>query len=240
MATAVSNYQADLEIDTLVSEEVESTAMVLAGTVAIEKITDTASFRRVTAAGIDAASNIKNIEALFEPICQQRYTRWKKATSTRAEKLAPFEVVKSRASLLVGSYNHEQERLRRAEEARIQEQLRVEAEAEAKRQSDENAIQDAIELEAQGDKKGAEAVLNNPAPVAVHVPAVVLPTQVPKAEGVSGSKIWRFRITNEAEIPREYLMVDEKKLGQIVRALKDKTNIAGIEAYPENGARFRA
>lgn len=182
----------------------------------------------------------KEVEAFFKPMKEAAAKAHKEICTKENSVRKPLEEAKRYLSGQIGNFDQEAERERRAEEARIQEQLRLDAEADAKRRADEQAIADAIELEAQGDKQGAEAVLNNPAPVAVHVPAVVLPTQVPKAEGVSGSKVWKYRVTDEAAIPREYLMVDEKKLGQIVRALKDKTSIPGIEAYSVNGARFTA
>jgi hypothetical protein len=182
----------------------------------------------------------KEVEAFFKPMKEAAAKAHKEICTKENSVRKPLEEAKRYLSGQIGNFDQEAERERRAEEARIQEQLRVEAEADAKRRADEQALLDAIELEAQGDKTGAEAVLNNPVPVAVHVPAVVLPTQVPKAEGVSGSKVWKYRVTNEALVPREFLLIDEKKLGQIVRALKDKTSIPGIEAYPVNGARFTA
>jgi hypothetical protein len=39
-------------------------------------------------------------------------------------------------------------------------------------------------------------------------------------------------------IPREYLIPDEKVIGQIGRALKEKAKIAGVEFFAEGGARF--
>jgi hypothetical protein len=182
----------------------------------------------------------KEVEAFFKPMKEAAAKAHKEICTKENSVRKPLEEAKRYLSGQIGNFDQEAERERRAEEARIQEQLRLEAEADAKRRADEQALLDAIELEAQGDKTGAEAVLNNPVPLPVHVPAVVLPTQVPKAERVSGSKVWKYRVTDEMQIPREYLMVDEKKLGQIVRALKDKTSIPGIEAYSENGARFRA
>ena len=154
--------------------------------------------------------------------------------------LQPLEDAKRYLSTQIGGFDALAEKARRAEEARLQEEARKHAQAEADRLSQEQAIADAVELEAAGDTKGAEAVLANPAPVAVYVPPVIIPRAVPKAEGVSSSQVWKFRITNVDLIPREYMVPDEKAIGQIARALKNKTNIPGVEVYPEGGARFRA
>jgi hypothetical protein len=45
---------------------------------------------------------------------------------------------------------------------------------------------------------------------------------------------WKFRVTNEKLIPREYLKADEIKIGGVVRALKGSTNIPGVEVYNES------
>lgn len=257
MATAIMRNEMDEEVSALVPEETESTALVLREVVAIQKITDSATYVRVVAAGTDAASNMKSIESVFKPICEQRHARWRRATELRAEKLKPFEEIKKKASELIGAYERDQERTRRAEEERLQAEQQKLAEAEAKRKADEQAIADAEVLAAEGDHKGAEAVLNNPVPVPVYVPPVILQKSVPKVAGKSSVTTWEWRVRKSAncnapdphetekcsvclaEVPREYLILDTKMIGQLVRAMKEKTAIPGIEPYPSSGARFR-
>lgn len=274
MATAtLPTSELDDEIQTLIPSETESTAIVLQGVVSMERIADSAAYVRIVSAGTDAATNIKSIKALFEPICAARFSRHKRATQLMAEKLKPFEEVKRRASQLIGAYDQEQERLRRAEETRLQREAEAESlrvaeeqrklgEAEALRLSQERAIADALELEASGDHKGAEAVLNHPTPVPVYVPPVYVPPvvvqkTVPKVAGKSSVTNWEWRVRQSQkchapaahkpeecsvcleEVPRQYLILDTKTVGQLVRAMKDKTAIAGIEVYPASGARFK-
>ena len=149
-----------------------------------------------------------------------------------------------------------------ARAAREQEEQRRLAEAEAARISIDQALADAIELEAFGDHAGAEAVLNNPVPVEVYVPpvyaaAVILEKSVPKVKGKSSVTEWTFRVKVSPkchapashnpeecsicleEVPREYLVLNSKMVGQLVRAMKDKTAIAGIVVAPVAAARFK-
>lgn len=154
--------------------------------------------------------------------------------------IEPLEGAKKYLSSQIGAFDQRIENERREEEARLREKLRIEAEAEAKKQSEEQALTDAIALEAEGDSQGAAAVLNNPVPVNVYVPPVILPSVVPQTKGVVSTKNYKFRITNADLIPREYMVPDEKAIGQIVRALRDKTKIPGIEVYPDHGASFRS
>ena len=85
-------------------------------------------------------------------------------------------------------------------------------------------------LEGAGLKLMAEQVLETPS----FVPPVVLPG-APKLAGSSERTYWKFQITDEAALPREYLMPDEKKIGQVVRAMKEKAvgHIPGVYAYPD-------
>jgi hypothetical protein len=71
------------------------------------------------------------------------------------------------------------------------------------------------------------------------VEPVILPETTPKVEGISGRQVWKFRIINPALIPREYLIPDERKIGQIVRAMKGETRIPGVEAYAEESVAVR-
>ncbi len=65
------------------------------------------------------------------------------------------------------------------------------------------------------------------------LPAPVIPTKVEKVTGVKTKTLWRFRIKDEKKIPREYLIPNEKMLGQLAEATKGSLEIPGVEFYPE-------
>jgi hypothetical protein len=68
----------------------------------------------------------------------------------------------------------------------------------------------------------------------VYAPPVIVPKTVPKLNGGPVYRtITKFRIINEALIPRQYMMPDLVKIGGVVRALKNQTNVPGIEVYEE-------
>lgn len=185
------------------------------------------------------ASLLERIDAGYDSLISMAHKLHKAILGKKAGYAEDAQFALGVLKSKMGSYNAEQERIRRAEEARLQEAARVHAEAEAKRLADEQAIHDAIELEAAGDTKSAEAVLNNPVPQPVYVPPVILAKSVPQAAGISSRKTWTFRITDINLVPREYLIVDEKAVGQVVRALKDKARIPGIETYPVDSVAIR-
>lgn len=121
----------------------------------------------------------------------------------------------------IKQWNDEAERIRKEKENK----LRLEA---LKKEEDER-LNTAEQLDKEGLKEEAEAVLENPAPI-------VMPTvekTTPKADMRLYRKVWKYRIISEKDIPREYLKVDEQKIGGVVRALKSKCSIPGIQPYEE-------
>ncbi len=72
-----------------------------------------------------------------------------------------------------------------------------------------------------------------PAIPVVPVEPVVVPSNLPKVEGISFRKDWKWEVTDVSQIPRNYMMVNEVAINGVARAMKDKTNIPGIRVYPE-------
>jgi len=77
-----------------------------------------------------------------------------------------------------------------------------------------------------------------PAPQVPVIPVgpVVVPSPVPKVEGLSFRTDWKWGGTDVSQVPREYMMLNEVAINGVVRAMKDKTNIPGIRVYPEQVA----
>lgn len=57
--------------------------------------------------------------------------------------------------------------------------------------------------------------------------------EAPKTDGVSSRKVWKYVVEDEALIPDEYWVIDEKKLGEQVRKEKDKCQIPGIRVFSQ-------
>lgn len=133
------------------------------------------------------------------------------------EKLARAEAGIKRAML---TYSEAEEKKRREAQARAEEAARKERER----------------LEAQAAKAAAAGKVEKAAILEQAAAATVAPIAVPepaKVAGVSMREVWKFEVVDPAAVPREFLVVDEKKIGAIVKALKGDTNIAGIRVYVE-------
>jgi hypothetical protein len=162
----------------------------------------------------------KMVEEKLTPLVKAAYDSWKKQVAFKKEHDDPLDQAEAAVKYKMNCYLQEQERQRRLEEQRRQ--------AEADKKAQEQAEQDALLLEATGDEEAAEAVRAEP----VAAPVVVI-APVEKPKGIATQSIWRFKIVDANAVPREYLAIDEKKLGAVVRAMKAACNIPGVECFEE-------
>jgi len=102
--------------------------------------------------------------------------------------------------------------LKRIEEER--EKLRLQAAENQKR------VEEATDM-AIDEAAKAEAAMT---------PAPVVP-EAPKTEGLSMRDNWCFEVVDPMIVPRSYLMIDEAKLGKVVRALKGQISIPGVRIF---------
>jgi hypothetical protein len=167
----------------------------------------------------------KNIEEYFRPLKAAAHAAWKQICNRENEEIEKLTPALKHLDMQMTAYNIEQEKIRKAEEERLR--------REAEKAEQEARLQAAIEAEKAGQKEEAEAILEEP----VFVPPPIVDKTVPKQAGLAMTTNWEAKIIDEHLIPRQYLMPDMVKINQVVRALKDKTNIPGIMAIPRNSMR---
>ncbi len=163
---------------------------------------------------------LKELESTFGPIKKKAHETWKEIVAQEKRHEEPLLAAERVIKQKIGAYTVEQERKRREEEARLL--------IEAKKREEETLLSLAIEAEKQGQKQEAEAILETP----TFVPPPIVPA-TPKITGVSTRIAWKFRITDPNAVPRQYLVPDEKAIAGVVRSLGERTNIPGVQVYPE-------
>lgn len=153
----------------------------------------------------------KRIELFFEPTINNfKKTKAKAEEGRKAEVnkmndyLAPVEAAIKIVRQKCKEFENE------AEKKRLEEQTRLDKEAEEK---------------ADVKKEWGE---ENP-----KVEAEKAETSIAKTSGLGIRRTWKWRIIDAAKIPRKYLRVDEVMINKEVRENKDKTQIEGIEVYYE-------
>lgn len=177
------------------------------------KVTDQPSFE-------DAVGQLKLVKAYLDEVDTITGPVVKAALNAHRAAVAQRDGLKAHAieaerilKKAIGVYEAEQRR--KAEAARREtERLQWEAEAAAR-------------------AKAAETHM----PVEAVVVFTPPPPPIPKAVGVAFTDVWKFEVTDPLAVPNEYKVVDEKRIGQVVRALKGQTVIPGVRVYCERGVR---
>ncbi len=162
---------------------------------------------------------LKNkIEADFSESKATTYKAWKAVVAQEKGHLDGIDAARRIDKTKMVEWQEVEER-----ERKVAEDM---ARAEAKKKADDAALALAQEAQAAGEHEQAEAIINTP----VEVPVIVIPKDLPKTATTIQTR-WDYRVTDLALVPREFLMLDTVKIGQVVRAMKGDTNIAGIEAF---------
>lgn len=120
-------------------------------------------------------------------------------------------------------------------------ETRVKQEAEAERrrlqaEADERARRDKAALEkiAAAAKKPETQERYREQAAAVIAPVIAVEAPAPKVAGISTRQVWHARVVDPLKVPREFLMIDEKKLEQYARAMKEGAAVPGVEFYFES------
>lgn len=169
-----------------------------------------------------------NIAATFDEPIKAAHMAHKSMLEAKKKHEAPLSMAEVVVKGKMSRWTTEQERIRREQEAQLREQ--------ARREEEDRRLREAEELERQGEAEAAQELVSAP----VATPTVVIPKSVPKVEGISTRRTWKFRIVNESIIPRDYLMPDEKKIGGVARSMGEAARIPGVEVYAEDTISGRA
>lgn len=190
-----------------VVNDVESKALTIVDQAKAVQVTDAESYTAAGSMWKTIGEMIAEVKGTFDPICEAANKAHKAATAKRASFLDPLQAAQKQVKQLMSKYDEEQERIRRAEEARLAEIARQEEEKrrqeelaalEADRKAEEERLlQAALEAEAGGDKAQAEELMQvaqerteeaaqaaaeiQAAPV--YVAPVVVPKATPKLQG---------------------------------------------------------
>ena len=168
----------------------------------------------------------KMIKDLLDPMVKAAYEAYKKIGDRRKEVEAPLDEAERHLKNQMEEYVDEKERECREAERKAR------AEADAKMREAEKAAEEGRHTEADIALQEAAQMEDAPPPVIA----------APTVAGAHTTKRWAYEITDPAQIPREYLMVDEGKIRAIARTTKntDKPQaIQGVKFYLKTGIAVR-
>ena len=189
----------------------------------------------------DSAADLKIIKATAKELSETRMSITRPLEESKKRIIALFKkpldvLVKAESSVKTAmvTWQSEQERIRRVEEARLieiqrkeTEKLRIKAEREVAR---------AESLKTDKAKAAALTKARELFSQAEEVTAIAprVESSVQKVAGISTMAVWKFEIEDLDSLPREYMIPDEVYIGKIVKASKGKKAIPGVRIYSKN------
>lgn len=173
-----------------------------------------------------ANAAVKDIEERRVSITGPMNESLKRVNAEAKESSAPWNAILTRVKAAVSTFRQKQQ-----EQAR----LAQEAADKAARQERERLERQAQKAHDKGDVEKASGLA---AQAASTVP-VTLPKPA-KVEGVTTVEGWGYEITNEQEIPRQYLMPNETMIGSMVRSTKGKVPIPGVRIFRKDSVRVKS
>ena len=169
----------------------------------------------------------KKIKLYWEEDVSSALKLHRSLVAKRDAMLIPVGEQKNTLRLGMKSFEDEQERIRRAKQARLEE--------EARKAAEEAALAQAVALEQNGHKAAAEAVIAVP----VVAPAVYVPKTTPTGFGNATRRVWGAEVTDlmalvkavsSGQVPIQAIEANSVFLNQQARALKAALQYPGVRA----------
>lgn len=185
----------------------------------------------------------KAVKAYNKPIKSTTKKAHTMACDQEKKMLVPVTEGKPHLNQILGAWDdevRERERQARAAEA----ELVFKEQQERKKEEEAKALESARCLEAMGDTNASEKTLSHAADkIAANEEQAKAEAQalmnkkseIPKTSGVSIRTNWKHEVEDANEVPREWLIPDEKAIGAYVRKHKEKAKIPGVKTWPVRG-----
>lgn len=203
-----------------------STALVRAKSLIVQSST---SYQEAMSFGNEINRRIVQIKEFSAIDKDAAYKTWKDFCEKEKKALTPFLAAKDLIDSVCSAW-------RRAEKERAEKEV-AEARAKAMKAAEEERLRVAEQMEKASKPEQALKILEAPI---VPKPIIIPAAAIPIVHGTFYRENWKARIVDESLIPREFLIPDEKKINQIVKAMKSATRIPGVEAYCEEVTARRA
>lgn len=110
------------------TNEVEGRALSIVDQAKAVKVTDAETYTAAGALWNQLGDMIKEVKETFDPICKKAYEAHQEATKKRASFLDPLTAAQKSVKGLMAAWDAEQERIRKAEEARLEAERKAEEE----------------------------------------------------------------------------------------------------------------
>jgi len=171
----------------------------------------------------DIKSALKRVEDFFKPMKKSADETKRKILDAERKLTVPLNEAEQLAKQAMLAYQRAEDAKRLAEQRKLQ----AEADERARRE------REALAKKAAAAKKPETRERYQEAAAAVVAPVVSVASQTPAVTGLTTRKVWKARVVDAAKVPRDFLAVDERKLDQYAKAMRDAASVPGVEFYQE-------
>jgi hypothetical protein len=161
----------------------------------------------------------KIVKDHFEDDKKRTYAEYKQVLADIKLYLDPLENTEKIGKNKMSKYFNDQEKKRIEEERRLQ--------AIEDKKVEEEKLKEAI-------NKNDEKILDEP----IISPTIKVENKI-KTEGISYVTTYGFEIVDASKVPDRFKIIDEKMIGQVVRANKGKVSIPGVKVIEKKMPRVR-
>ena len=216
-----------MEIAVIDREKTQKDAQSIVDHAKTFEIINAEDYLRSGSLAVAITDMIRNIKETHRPVIDHWSKKHKEAIAEMNADLLPLEGVKVIMESKRIDYRRKEEEIRAKEQIRLQE--------EAKKRAEDLALLEAEQADLSGQRDAADRIIDTPITAA----PVFLPSAAPKTQGQVIRKYPSFRIVDANLIPRQYLIPDEQAIGKVVKALKERHSIPGIEMFWGESESFR-
>lgn len=161
---------------------------------------------------------------VLDPICDAANKAHKAATALRNRILDPLVAGERKAKAAAKTWAQEQERIRQAEQRRLQAEAEEAARKERERLEKQAAKLKTPELREERLEQAAQVV----------APVVTVAPVVDKVAGVSSRKTWKARVVDVDKVPRSFMVVNDTALQAFARSTKGSIPVDGVQFLEES------
>jgi hypothetical protein len=180
-------------------------------------ITNNDDYAAVDAFCVQLKALEKEVDAAYDEHIKAAFDAHKSLVAKKKKYAEPITTARTIAKQKLIDWEVKMEAVRREQEAAQR--------AAAQKAAEDEALAKAARAAEFGDDKTADAIISEPIAAA----PVVVEKLTPKAQTVTRT-VWTYEVTDPALVPREYLMLDDSKIGGVIRATKGSVQIPGIRA----------
>ena len=171
----------------------------------------------------------KEVVLWFADMKEKAYASHRTICKKEKYLLDKAALFKGQSNRLIMDWEQGQERIRKAEELRLQEK--------ARKLEEEARLEEAGQAETEGKMEEAQAIISEP----VDVPHVVVPKTTQKVIGMASVENWHYELIDAKKLKPDFLLANDLAIGSLVRSMKKQAEgIVGdgaIRVYSEKKKR---